>query len=172
MKAIALLGGVALLALAACAPGPGVQVRDTAYAKPSRIRSLPPACGLWQQSVVDRRSGAAAGTVATRGVIARELDARVARNLAHAGLPTAAGLPAHAVGIEILSAYGYSKSSSMTYTTVLRATLGATVLLGRGSDTGINWMSGDGEIASGLHRSVDLAAGALIEKLRPHCADT
>lgn len=128
-------------------------------------------CGYWLGSLIDVRDGSGqSGEIAGRDVLAPDLIKRIELGLARVPIVRTTGDSKKEIKIELVSAYGYSKSTSMTFTTVLRARLGDKTRIARGSETGINWASGQGEITRMLFRSADLATSDLNRQLREDCA--
>ncbi len=123
-------------------------------------------CGYSVATFLDRRPDGQASTLAGRAVVIDGIDARVRKSLEGYGVDVGG---TERLELELLSAYGYSKATSMTFTTVLRTHVDGEPLLARGTHTTVNWASGNAEITKGLLTSVDAAAARLVELLAQAC---
>lgn len=125
-------------------------------------------CGWKLGSVRDQRARRTAGTVAGKRIDVVGLERRLEAALVDAGVPLEGG-SGERLDVAILHAYGASKSVSKSFTTVLRAELGAERIQVRAIDHTVNWNGTDAEIQRGILRSVDAAVRLLVERLVPLC---
>jgi len=127
------------------------------------------ACSYRVGAIVDRRNPVSNGDLHGEAIDWIELVPRLRERLRKAGLGDATVGAADGLAVEIVSAYGQGKSSSKSFTTVLRVKLPERDLVARGVDTGVNWTSGKSEISRGLLRSFDQAANRLVGLLAQNC---
>lgn len=155
------------LLLCACRSAP-VHV-DASARVPDRVlskKSRADACGFAVGSFSDRRPGNTS-VIGNRVVVVEGIEDRVRTRLAAHGVTDSGSRP---LDIELMSAYGYTKWRSMTFTTVLRVQIGAAQSVARGTHTSANWVGGNIEISQGLLRSVDAATKKLVELLAEACS--
>jgi hypothetical protein len=159
-----------VLGLAGCTSAP-VRVDATAGTHTATTRPTPNlrGCGLALATVVDHRPGEL-GTVSGRAVSIEGVEERIRLRLAGHGIDVGNGNEASRLDVELMSAYAYSKSTSMTFTTVLRASLADAAWIARGTRTTVNWASGSDEIGRGVLDSVDAAVTSLASQLADLCS--
>ena len=157
----------AALLLCGCSSTP-VRI-DAANEAPKRINyrgARLDHCGYGVATFVDRRPDGQVSTLAGRSVVVDGIDARIRNSLVSSGVDVDG---TGQLDLELLSAYGYSKATSMTFTTVLRTHVDGEPVVARGTHTTVNWVSGDSEITNGLLTSVDAAAVRMVELLAQAC---
>lgn len=162
-RRIAALAGVLLVGCA----GKGPVAVDPMHS-PVALAPVLDGCGWELGSVRDLRARRTAGAVAGKPIDVVGLERRIEAALVDAGVARA-HTSGERLDVSILHAYGASKSVSKSFTTVLRAELGAERIQARGIDHTVNWNSTNAEIQRGILRSVDATARLLVDRLLPLC---